>query len=448
MALFFLEFVFDENDISLLHRVDLFRSVLYHSARTDALRLSIIKKLHKVAQISVDKNLPSLQRAIIKCTAVLVQFWKETVMPDCFHVLFKILLLSADVPPVTCWTSSTIKDIASKLNTTSETLFQRHVTIVCDALLSNPDLEWRNGFLSLAPEIFMSSSQTISNAHQWLILLIPTLIPRLVVERAKAPSPFFEEICIQMNKSQSELIVKYFSDIYVHLLLNCDSSEQSTVTSYLERTTRLKLAQLRAPNFQSVHNDLLIQLHSQRDRVLNALKVFADDDKSTGSSTSAVKSRGQTKSGDSPGDYLRPRFLGVLVHLDSVLLSKIISDKIKIEALSSLPDLLHLMGAENIIAVRLKVLATLRTALQLTDEPFPQLNASAWDAFVRILGVQELGPLVSQIAVSVLPLHASCAEQIRSILYYIVVDNAETLKEHLKDLHFLPELPGILVFFF
>jgi hypothetical protein len=62
---------------------------------------------------------------------------------------------------------------------------------------------------------------------------------------------------------------------------------------------------------------------------------------------------------------------------------------------------------------------------------------------VRILGVQELGPLVSQIAVSILPLYSSCAEQIRSILYYIVVDNADALKDHLKDLHFLPELPGL-----
>lgn len=445
-ALFFLEFVFDENDHSVLHRVELFRSVLYHSARTEALRISVTKKLHKVAQVSIERNLASLQRAILKCTTILVQFWKETVMQDCFHVLFKILLLSAYASPVMCWTSSTIKEIAASLNTTPEMLFQRHVIIICDVLLSNPDLEWRNSLLSLAPEIFMSSSQTISSVSVWLTWLMPTLIPRLVLERTKGPSPFFEEICSQVNKSQCELIVKYFSDIYVHILLQCDANDQHTVTSFLEKITRLKLIQLRAPNFQSVHNDLVIQLHSQRERVLEALRLFAEDDKQstnpTTPNTSVNRSRGLHKANDSLGDYLRPRFLGILVHLDSILLSKIVSDKIKIEALSSLSDLLHLMGAENIIAVRLKVLATLRTALQLTDDPFPQLNASAWDTFVRILGVQELGPLVSQIAVSVLPLHSSCAEQIRSILYYIVVENAEPLKEHLKDLHFLPELPG------
>ena len=444
MALFFLEFVFDENDHSVLHRVELFRSVLYHSGRTEALRLSVTKKLHKVTQTSIDKSLPLLQRAILKCVTILVQFWKETVMMDCFHVLFKILLFSAYASPVMCWISTSIKEIAAKLNTTPEMLFQRHVTVVCEVLLSNSDLEWRNSLLSLAPEIFMTSSQTVSNVSHWLGLLMPTLIPKLVVERSKGPSPFLEEICSQMNKTQSELIVKYFSDIYVHTLLHCETAEQRSVTSYLEKTTRLKLSQLRAPNFQSVHNDLLIQLHSRRERVLEALRLFADEDKQTNASASAstLKSRNCNKNGENVGDYLRSRFLGILVHLDSVLLSKIIANQIKIEALSSLSDLLHLMGAENIIAVRLKVLATLRTALQLTEDPFPQLNASAWDTFVRILGVQELGPLVSQIAVSVLPLHSSCAEQIRSILYYIVVENAEPLKEYLKDLHFLPELPG------
>ena len=445
MVLFFLEFVFDENDNSVLHRVELLRSVLYHSARTEVLRTAVLKKLHKVAQISIDKNYPSLQRAILKCTTILVEFWKEIVMADCFHVLFKIVLLSAYPAPVMCWTSLTIKEIATKLNTTSEMLLQRHVTVVCDVLLSSPDLEWRNSLLSIAPEIFMSSTQTLSNVSQLLTLLLPTLIPRLVLERSKGPSPFFEEVCSQMNKTPSELIFRYFPDIHVYTLLHCDAAEQRALTTYVERITRRNISQLRAPSFQSVHNDLLIQLHSQRERVLEALKQFADEDKNSSTATtptSANKNRGQSKHLDSLGDYLRPRFLGILVHLDSVLLSKVISNNIKIEALSSLSDLLHLMGAENIIAVRLKVLATLRTALQLTEDPFPQLNASAWDAFVRILGVQELGPLVSQIAVSVLPLHSSCAEQIRSILYYIVVDNAENLKDHLKDLHFLPELPG------
>ena len=446
----FLQFVFDENDHSLVYRIDLLRSILRHcTPLTDGIRSAVTKPLHRLSRISIERNRPALQRSVLKCTTILVEFWKEAVVADCFHILFKLLLSESYSLPMVCWTSATVKEIALKLGTTPDMLFQRQVPVICDVLLSNTDPEWRNSFINFGPELFQSP---VPGANQWLSSLIPTLIPRLVVERAKGPNPFFEDVCTLVGKSPSELMAKHFSCIYVHILLNCDQQEQKEVISYVESVTRLKVIQLRGANFQSVHNDLLIQLNPQRERVLAALRNFANEGSNTETQT-IVKTRtgGNVNSKNHQeqiGEYLRSRFLGILVHLDGVLLSKNVSSRTKIDALSSLSDMLHLMGAENIIAVRLKVLATLRTALQLTEEPFPRINASAWDAFVRILGVQELGPLVSQIAVSILPLYSSCAEQIRAILYYLVVDNADALKDHLKDLHFLPELPGMIEFNF
>lgn len=185
---------------------------------------------------------------------------------------------------------------------------------------------------------------------------------------------------------------------------------------------------------QSVHNDLLMQLHSCKQKVLDAIGRFLVEDK-----TCPKNRRGAV---DRISDYLRPRFLGFLVHLDSRIVSKSVADSVKIEALSSLKDLLELMGADNVTAVRLKILATLRAALSLTEEPFPQLNAAVWDAFVRSINIAELAPLIGQIVVSILHLYERCSETIRSILYFIVVENAERLKDHLKDLHFLPQLTG------
>ena len=65
---------------------------------------------------------------------------------------------------------------------------------------------------------------------------------------------------------------------------------------------------------------------------------------------------------------------------------------------------------------------------------------------MRHIDIKELGPLVSQITVSVLPLHQYCSETIRSILYYIVVENGQELKDHLKNIHFLPEQTGEILF--
>ena len=355
-------------------------------------------------------------------------------MGDYLHVIFQ-LMLSSYSSLMICWISSTLRDIAADLNITAEILFNRNLEIICQVLLSNGDIEWRSNFVSLAPELFQ-----LGSVPHWLYGMLPTLVPKLIVESASGANQFLDEICTILNKSCSDLLCKYFASIYVHLLLHCCPTEKSAVLEHIEGLTGLKVVQLRAPNFQSVHNDLLLQLHSNRERVLEALATFASDDHK-----SVARHR---RNLENIGDYLRPRFLGILVHLDSILVSKTVADHVKIEALSSLSDVLHLMGAENIMAVRLKVLATLRTALQLNHGTFPRLNASAWEAFVRNISIEELGPLISQITVSVLPLYQCCSEQIRSIFYYIVIENAEALKDHLKDLHFLPERPGQFFFIF
>ena len=427
ISIFFLELVFDENDHSVSHRTQLFRSILCHSAHTENLRLAMLKQLRSITQKSIAHNKVILQRTVLKCFRILIQVWKDAGVADYLHVIFQ-LMLSSYSSLMICWISSTLRDIAADLNVTTEILFNRNIQVVCQVLLSNSDIEWRTNFISLAPEIFQ-----LTCVPHWLYVMLPTLVPKLVIESISGPNLFLDEICTILNKSRSEIMAKYFANIYVYLLLHSSQHEKTVVIEHIESITGLKLVQLRAPNFQSVHNDLLLQLHSNRERVLEALSGFVCDDK--------VVSKNR-KTLENIGDYLRPRFLGILVHLDSILVSKTVSDHIKVEALSSLSDVLHLMGAENIMAVRLKVLATLRTALQLNHATFPQLNATAWESFVRNVSIQQLGPLISQITVSVLPLYQCCSEQIRSILYYIVIENAEELKDHLRDLHFLPERPG------
>jgi len=82
-------------------------------------------------------------------------------------------------------------------------------------------------------------------------------------------------------------------------------------------------------------------------------------------------------------DYLQPRFLGVLVFFDSKLVTRKVAESVKKKALSSLPEIIRLMGPKHITPVRFKVLATLRTALKLNYSNFPDLNVAAWDAFVH-----------------------------------------------------------------
>lgn len=47
----------------------------------------------------------------------------------------------------------------------------------------------------------------------------------------------------------------------------------------------------------------------------------------------------------------------------------------------------------------------------------------AFDTFTRRLPLKKLGPLVSQIVFTVLPLLSKCPDRVASILRYIVIDN-------------------------
>ena len=73
VALFFLEFVFDENEHSVLHRTQLFRSILCHSAHTESLRSAMLKQLRAVTHKSIAHNKVILQRTVLKCFHILIQ---------------------------------------------------------------------------------------------------------------------------------------------------------------------------------------------------------------------------------------------------------------------------------------------------------------------------------------------------------------------------------------
>ena len=432
IGLFLLEFVFDENDHPVRWRIELLHCIMCHvHPHTESLKSTVRKKLRNLTSRSITENRPILQRTVLKACIVLVHFWTDVIIADCLHVLFQ-LILTAYSPLMVCWISNSVKEIASHMKLSPDVLFSRNTVIICDILLSNNDLEWRINFISLAPEMFHFAS-----VSHCLNLMLPALLPKLVLEFPAGPNPFFDEICSILRKSSSEVLGKFFSCIYTHLLLHCSQQEQTSVITHIENLTCLKMLELRAPNIQTVYNDLLSQFHTHRERIMEAFHTFAAEDKGV------PKHR---RNCEPINDYLRPRFLGFFVHLDSRLISKSVSDQVKIEALASLPCVFQLMGTANVTAVRLKILATLRTGLQLNYDPFHQLNATAWESFVRHIDIKELGPLVSQITVSVLPLHQYCSETIRSILYYIVVENGQELKDHLKNIHFLPEQTGKILF--
>lgn len=81
-------------------------------------------------------------------------------------------------------------------------------------------------------------------------------------------------------------------------------------------------------------------------------------------------------------DFLSPRFLGLLMILESRLV-KNSPDSIKENILLSLGDILKLMGSRFVTPARFKILAILRTAISLKNSSLVYLGLKAWDSFIH-----------------------------------------------------------------
>ncbi|XP_026682047.1 serine/threonine-protein kinase atr [Diaphorina citri] len=137
-------------------------------------------------------------------------------------------------------------------------------------------------------------------------------------------------------------------------------------------------------------------------------------------------------------EFLSIRFLGILNQLESSLVRSDTPDDIKQNILLSLTYILPLLGPRYITPVRLKVLVTLRTALQLERSFFPLLVINVWNAFVRSVDAACLGPMLSTIFVSLLPLLSSYVHEVSDLFHYIIVTNEMMISAHIQELYFLP----------
>lgn len=172
--------------------------------------------------------------------------------------------------------------------------------------------------------------------------------------------------------------------------------------------------------------------HDKRELVMEELHELSKEEPNRPDITAAA-----TKE-EAISSYLHSRFLGVLVYFDAKLISKNVSESIKKRVLASLPELIKIMGPRYITTVRIKVLNTLRTASALVEYQYLELVSNCWDAFVRGCEIESLGPLLSTIFVSLLPLNRIYSMDITRIMSYLIIENEEKMKDNIPDLFILP----------
>ncbi|CAH0564186.1 unnamed protein product [Brassicogethes aeneus] len=306
--------------------------------------------------------------------------------------------------------------IAEKRGETTKTIFSQNKREFCEVVahlccvnqaLINSSLSSSLGKCSVmfgfcGPKDFVSQS---------LGYMLPFVVAK-VVEFPKV-ARLIEEYAEMVDMDVAELLASKYGNIFLHVFLN-DRDHFEEISSYLERTTGSTGPALRKRNFRVILNELLMNFHEKRERVLLALRLLSMEDN-------------ENTSKNIP-DYLQSLFLGVLQYFDVKLLSK------KDNVLLSLAELFKFMGSKHITPLKFKIIAMLQSGKYSSS---PKLNCEVWDAFISSCDIESLGPQLATIFVSILPLVESCPKKVNEIFKYLIVDNEVYTRDYIPDLFFV-----------
>lgn len=141
-------------------------------------------------------------------------------------------------------------------------------------------------------------------------------------------------------------------------------------------------------------------------------------------------------------NFLQSRLLGILAFYNTVLLTNTDLEEKKL-ALESLTKLMQIMGPRYITTVRVKIMGILRLCLRFQDKGFPELTCDAWESFVRNVKLSNLGPMLSQIVVTLLPYLNKLPARVTQIFHFLIVENKTSLQDYFHEIYFLPDIPEL-----
>lgn len=260
---------------------------------------------------------------------------------------------------------------------------------------------------------------------------LPYLIPYAALVK-EIPS-MIEEIAALVQCSVSDFLIERFPHIYVHVYLTESDDSAKKCYGIIEKLTGTPTLNLIQRHFRVILTEFLLQYCINPEKVLDACRYLACHDPDE--STPQYKMSMSTKQ---IAEFLNPKFLGVLAYFDHKLVNGKVALSVKRKALMSFPDIMQLMGSQYLTPLRFKVLATLRSALPLAKE-FPKILAEARGSFIYNIDSISLGPLLSNLAVSLLQQFEYAPKEINEIFQYMILNNENILSSYISDLFFLED---------
>ncbi|XP_074649776.1 serine/threonine-protein kinase ATR-like [Tubulanus polymorphus] len=263
------------------------------------------------------------------------------------------------------------------------------------------------------------------------------LLPHLVSKATPAATAIIKILADELNQRRKKLLISSTKHIFSYIVRTCSEKQDlEKALGYLQNETGLEMGSLLRLDCQRVHNELLMYLSTHYSQVFQALAMLASNDDAYDGPKDITKSSDMAR-------FLQPRLLGILASFDSTLLMTSVPLEEKKLALESLISIMKLMGQKYITTVRVKVMTTLRIGLRFKEAGFPEVSCRAWNCFVHSVELISLGPMLSQIVVTLLPLLYQLPKQVAEIFTFLTVENRKSLAQHLHELYFMPDLPEL-----
>ncbi|XP_041465563.1 serine/threonine-protein kinase ATR-like [Lytechinus variegatus] len=262
------------------------------------------------------------------------------------------------------------------------------------------------------------------------------LLPHIVSKASAEASVLLKAMARTLKMSHREMLVENFKFIFSYLVRTQGKTELEKALHYIQSETEIELGSLLRMDYQSLHNELLLHLSHNYSQVFSGLAMLASRD-------DGYKGPRPITHPSDMADFLQPRLLGILAFFDSQLLNSRIPIQDKKQALESLVCIMKLMGPKHITGVRVKVMTTLKIGLRYKEHGFPALSCKAWDCFIHSVDASSLGPMLSQVIVTLLPLLNQLPQQVSTIIHTLIIDNRDVFSERFNEIYFLPDIPEL-----
>ncbi|XP_055592827.1 serine/threonine-protein kinase ATR-like [Uranotaenia lowii] len=262
--------------------------------------------------------------------------------------------------------------------------------------------------------------------NKYYKIILAMLLPWCI----KRPScvNLLQELANIIRKEKTMVLSNSFLTIYPYLFINEPANITNQCIDFIMTNTGNTLVRLLHSDIKKTVSEILIFYHINAECVLHAFRSLLAKDGDAEDITTAQMA-----------EYISSRFLGVLTFFEASLINPENERALKRETLLSLGEIIRLLGGHHITPFRFKIIALLKTTLAIDEPNLKSICVKVWRIFICTVDVQQLGPLLSTIFVSLELLIDQFTEDINYIFHYLVIQNNSLLSPHISDLFFLSE---------